>query len=588
MRIPTKLVLVLMGAICIADPLGARSAFAIEQVPKGKTYQKFVPGTKITLKPRKAKYFLGENILLDYQISYEGEGALFVWTVTGLGTDDCRVIVTDQENNEAPPSSRVFYATGQGGGPVRGGDSTTYTIPLVHYCQLERPGIYRIRAAHNLRWSKRDPLTGESPVIPKDDPRWAETTIEVSMPDDAEARQVVEDMRRRERDIEYYRHLGGVSKTVDYADFACLHHPVYLPILEELATAKPGDKRAILGISHMPTPEATEALIRLLKDADKDRVRRIISALCDRLPDPPEVNRRDRKNPIPFEDAAPQQKQRPWRSDFAVPIRQFARKMLTEDDPTSVRCAAYILEAVGTREDMPGLVAAASRLVSVLESTEPPRFIEDVARLRNACLDVTHATAALVGRGAEPSADPRTPGEIMHFILMVKQQKDFRPGGWEQRCLNWVQNGMPYMREFVLFNFPRPLPESLLERYREGVRQVIGTTRELTVIHAAVQCALELTVPVNDLLAMLVERLDSDEPQLYGNLFVCLANLLETGTHHRTFGRRCTLIPDKKEMAAVKAAWKQFLQEQGQAIRNGKHFDRRSPEVLRSMYDYDR
>src|SRR5208283_468553 len=35
-----------------------------------KVHREFVPGTKITLKARKAQYFLGENILLDYQIEY--------------------------------------------------------------------------------------------------------------------------------------------------------------------------------------------------------------------------------------------------------------------------------------------------------------------------------------------------------------------------------------------------------------------------------------------------------------------------------------------------------------------------------------
>jgi hypothetical protein len=48
-----------------------------------------MPGTKITLNPHKAKYFLGENILLDFEISYDGDGGLAIDTVGGLGSDDC-------------------------------------------------------------------------------------------------------------------------------------------------------------------------------------------------------------------------------------------------------------------------------------------------------------------------------------------------------------------------------------------------------------------------------------------------------------------------------------------------------------------
>jgi hypothetical protein len=36
-------------------------------------------------------------------------------------------------------------------------------------------------------------------------------------------------------------------------------------------------------------------------------------------------------------------------------------------------------------------------------------------------------------------------------------------------------------------------------------------------------------------------------------------------------------------MASVKAEWKRFLQDQGQAIRNGKHFDLGSPELRRLL-----
>jgi hypothetical protein len=118
--------------------------------PEEKRHRGFVPGTNITLKARKAPYFLGENILLDYQVEYHGAGALAVDTITGLGSPDCTVVALDADGKKAPASTREFRSTGQSGRYLRRGDSVRFTIPLSYYCRLEKPGKYRIRAAHNL------------------------------------------------------------------------------------------------------------------------------------------------------------------------------------------------------------------------------------------------------------------------------------------------------------------------------------------------------------------------------------------------------------------------------------------------------
>jgi hypothetical protein len=180
MKIQAKTVLIpiiLLGTVC---------AVAAEET----VHRQFVPGTKITLKARKAQYFLGENILLDYRIEYHGEDALEVDTINGLGSPDCTVVVLDADGKKAPASTRPFRSTGQSGRWLRRGDFQCFTIPLSYYCRLEKPGIYRIRAAHNLLWSDRKVAIGER------DSRWAETTVEIIMPDDAQARKVVEQMLR--------------------------------------------------------------------------------------------------------------------------------------------------------------------------------------------------------------------------------------------------------------------------------------------------------------------------------------------------------------------------------------------------------
>jgi hypothetical protein len=85
---------------------------------------------------------------------------------------------------------------------------------------------------------------------------------------------------------------------------------------------------------------------------------------------------------------------------------------------------------------------------------------------------------------------------------------------------------------------------------------------------------------VDELLGTLVDRMDSEEPQLYVHLYSCLRDLLEAGTHVHA-DAACAQTPDKQEMVGFKARWKRFLQDHGRAIRDGKHFKMSSPEVRR-------
>ena len=531
-------------------------------------FRKFVPGkTKITLKPRKDKYFLGENILLDYKIRYEGDGALEVGKIAGLRTRCCYVTATDQAGNRAADSTLAFDEWGSGGRWMRKGyDSVVLTIPLMRYCRFEKPGIYRVRVAEDLGWSNGHDATGELPPIPDDDPRWTQTTIALAMPNAAQAGEVVENMRRLAADVKSLANAWWEAP--NYADFLCLQYPVYLPILEDLAVRKDGDRRALTGIAHTPEPEATEALLRLMKHPDKDIVLLAAAALCDRLPDPQGITR-NRRNPIEVEDADPKLVKRAWRGEFAPPACQCACKMLTEGDPRIMRCGAFILEAVGRPEDMPALVAAINQLVPLVEKAEPEKYIGQMAAVREECRDMVYAAEALASHGVEPQADPQTPGEVIHFVLAIKRRKDFRPAGWEKRCADWIHEGSPYVREAVLFNAPHPMPESLRESYRTGLYTVIAATSDWSVLHRVVQTALDLNLPTDEVLGMLAGRLDSKPLHVY--IVPLMRQLLETGKCEH-FGTECDFYPGDDRAAAEKAAWRQFLEENGKAIREGKRF----------------
>jgi hypothetical protein len=111
--------------IAHTNPFGPPSAAATKTTPKEEAFRRFMPGTKITLKARKDKYFLGENILLDYQISCDGDGCLLVGTATGLGAGECSVVATDQAGNRAPGSTLESHGTGHGNVVFGRGHSVT-------------------------------------------------------------------------------------------------------------------------------------------------------------------------------------------------------------------------------------------------------------------------------------------------------------------------------------------------------------------------------------------------------------------------------------------------------------------------------
>ena len=158
--------------------------------------------------------------------------------------------------------------------------------------------------------------------------------------------QVVDHMRRLQRDARDYQGWAIPCHLPDFADFTCLRYPVYLPILEELAASKKGDERALLGIAHIPTPEATKVLVRLLAHPNKDFSLKAACALSDRLPEPPTTERQRRKNPLELMDADPQLVKKSWRDDAAPPFRRFARGMLSDTELTSLRGAAFVLESI--------------------------------------------------------------------------------------------------------------------------------------------------------------------------------------------------------------------------------------------------
>jgi hypothetical protein len=570
------------------------------QPPDPAAISPVLPGVKISLRPRKVSYFLGENILLDYRIDYEGDGRFFAYF-----QQPCRVIATDEAGNRVAKCGIPWHCHGSGGEGSARGSFCTYTVPLMRHCNFEKPGVYRIRVAHDLLWSKND--------IPLDDPRWTETTLTLVMPDAAQARKIVEAMSQLPGDfpngtLDINELFGGGLWArpgyPDFADYTCMRYPVYLPILAEAAaTAKDGEDWARAGIAHIATTQATVALVGLLKHPNREFALRVAGTLADRLP-----GQRQGSNPYRDEDADPARVRGLWDPKLAGPVREFARKILAEGPGAKEResngygYALFILESLGTGEDMPAVVAALDALAGRAEATGQDREV------------LVDASRSLVRAGATQPDDPKSPGQIVQYMLTLKERTGFRPNGWEARCAGWLGHATPLVRETVMRNVPRPLPEKVKvmlpallagpdesvvvaalsavvdggdARCRDAVAKLVATTESREVWGYLSGAAGKAGIAKDEYLLMLVERLGSPElgewvsPELVSAVI---------GTRWLYHGE-CGLFilggertRHKDELATAQAAWRKFIKANAEAIRRGKQFGPTDPQIVPGMF----
>ncbi len=369
---------------------------------------KIPDGVTIRLEARKARYFVGETILLDYVVVRHGERLKFEFYAPP------RVVCTDEKGQAAPASTLKWKLCGSGGGTMDAGEPAVYTVPLLRYCQLDKAGTYRVRVAKDLGWTRSDGYMAYYPEIAEGDRRWAETTITLVMPDGGQAKQVVEEMSALPRGLVHeYQNMTGPWELEDFADFAVLRQPVYLPILAERAAGKGGDREALTGIAHIATREATAALVGLLKHPDPDFALAVAGQLNQRLPEPA-LRREGRRNPFEDEDADPAQMKGLWDPKLAPAVRALACRILQEGSRAGKReiaqeqYGAFILEALGTGEDMPAVAAAldaAAGRVKMSDEDQWPDTYPDTPR--QVAMNLVYAARTIVRAGAQRRASLR-------------------------------------------------------------------------------------------------------------------------------------------------------------------------------------
>jgi hypothetical protein len=69
----------------------------------------------------------------------------------------------------------------------------------------------------------------------------------------------------------------------------------------------------------------------------------------------------------------------------------------------------------------------------------------------------------MLQRGAKPLQLPSHPGEMAAFMIALRTQENFRPDGWKDEVMKWLNQGPPYLSELILDYLPEPIPGEVLD-----------------------------------------------------------------------------------------------------------------------------
>lgn len=560
-------------------------------------------GVDISLEFDKPQYFLGENVLLHWRIRNAGNTPFEV-SIGGDGRTPgakrairFKVEAFDAAGKPSPdPYPKPHNMGGWGGDFIlKPGEEFWDDLQLMRYREITKPGKYTIKVYHDLGWEKRDSdrayryrETSDIPPAPRQAPV-VTTEINFAMPSAEQGRQVVDAMLAMRDDAN--RSWG--EKGTLYADFELLRYPVYLPIMKELA--QEGDARGLDAIGAMAFPEATAALIELMKHDDPDIAAKAGGLLFQRTPyihdSPP-----SRRNYL-FE--------RSWTDELKTSALAPAWELLGGSDREGIIRGAYLVQSLGGKEDLPALVEVMERVLVTFRDDD----VEQRAYLRPAVASETLADAGveLLRRGAQPPDFATTPGQAVVWLKALGIDKEFRPDGWRETLRGLVRHDIPFIRDVALRHMPLPLDEADIELVAAAIGDkfepvqgaacelagkaklkefgaplvdVLETTDNEWVMRAAFSAAAECGVDNDRRLEICVRRMrprDNDWNMLM--LHVLNDGAIEgSGYSSRAIEDWTAVLP------GIQRAWLKFIESHRQLLRKGTHFPATDPPLSRKMF----
>jgi hypothetical protein len=451
----------------------------------------------VTLGLDRTSFFLGENVLVHYCLVNTSEAPLTI-EVGGDYRGASRSLrfettVTDARGAVVPdPDPERYSMGGLGYSPVIApGASWCQSLPLVHYARIDAPGRYTVRVVHDLGWPK-----GTAPA--------GETSVTFTAPTAAEAEGVVRAMEALPKDPN--RSAG--QKNGPYADFTTLRHGMYLAPL--LARATQGSPDALAGLASIPTADTTRALVKLLGHPQPEVARGAASALALRLPDPALQGGTATALGVrnPFFNELPEQRKyliaAAWTPDLADDVRAAARRLLAGAAPGDVKAGAFMLEAVGTKDDAADLVVALTRAIE--RTTTTPRETNIAPTPREACQELLRAAKVLVLRGVPAPARTTAPGELALWLVAKDHAQALGEKASEATFARALSHPILYLRRVAMERAPKPLAPALVA----AVRANLASTDIDTQLAAAwLAESQQLTALAPDLVSVIARTKDA-------------------------------------------------------------------------------
>ena len=563
------------------------------------------PGAKLTVAFDRSEYLLGENVLLQFMLENTGDkpfSAEFGGDYRGIDRSlRFKVTARDEQGRLAPDPEPNLQCLGGMIGPyeVNPGEKVIISLPLMRYCQIDRPGRYTIRATHDFGWKEG---ARKRPV--------AETSVTFRMPTAAEAVQVVDYMEKFPDD-DQNSNFG--TKSPDFADFRCLRYPVYLPTL--LSRAQAGDLRALEGISSIPIREATSALMEVAGGPNAAPSLAAAKRLGDRLPEPnlpgllPIGGVSNLGDGCIFYMGDNIARQRlaasSWDADLVQKARVLAGKLLARPEAEAVASGACIIQSVGTVGDAPGVFSALDRALqapAVVSPRHDPQddFIDFPAPIPA----LLAASETLDARGYDATGSPSGHGELLAYFHHWNRKTPDRPPLWRTLIDAYGANWPYPVREAALNSIPQPVPDSCVPFVYQGLSDpdfgvriaacslaqksgrkeflkplldIIATEHAPWLLDAASSAASDLGGGY-DLLSVWADRLaDQDLVQPSLNALQTVISGLPSGSYGTT-----GLSPG--ERLAIRDAWKKFLTDHASDLRAGKKFKYDDPALSPALF----
>ena len=545
------------------------------------------------LAAERPEYVLGENVLVHFAVQNTGEKPFSI----AHGGDyrgaprHTRFVVTATpvEGGEAAPDPYpvVHHMGGLGGDrELKPAERFEQSLPLMHYVHIPAAGEYVIRVSHDLGWLP----TPAGPAAA------AETRLRFVMPDEKQAAQVV-----RAAEALPPREAVFNQRTPVYADLSVMRYAVYLPLLEERLHFAAGTQdratQALAAMQRMPDPAALKALLRIAEGKSGPAVERLASAISHHLPASPTNQPYEPPERFPADFS--------WREEFAPEVLKLAFALIEMERDENIAWGGRLLAQVGRTQDLPAVIAAMDRVIPTLAAARMNDGIFSTERNTMASLQMS--VNDLHARGAAPPADPKTPGEIVAYLvvangpktkavtagLMAGTQPAFPVASPEliERVSAWCAHPTPYVRELSLNASPLPLPDEVRRRLpaliedgdvnvRMAASRLAQQAKEASCADAIVRrLKIATTTWEVDQLAntapavgaeldawhVMADRLG--EEKLTFNLLRALCGV---AGHSGGFGWRSDVPRD--EIHRVQARWQAFLRQHDAVLRAGKRF----------------